>query len=75
MVGEETAIAAAQNCRIFRARGITVRRTIDTLTATFGIARELFQEINFNRQPRGHSISPTVGVHSVSELIWPPSLR
>jgi len=40
MVGREVVIAAAQNYRILRARGITVRKTIDTLIATFCIARE-----------------------------------
>ena len=32
--GAEVAIAAAQNYRFLRARGITVRKTIDTLLAT-----------------------------------------
>ncbi|WP_066481615.1 MULTISPECIES: type II toxin-antitoxin system VapC family toxin [unclassified Sphingomonas] len=32
--GEEIAIAAARNYRILRAKGVTVRKTIDTLIAT-----------------------------------------
>lgn len=37
MVGYETAIAAAHNHRALRARGITVRTTIETIIATFCI--------------------------------------
>src|SRR5258708_39939306 len=37
MVGREIARGAARNCRLLRARGITVRSTIDTLIATFCI--------------------------------------
>jgi predicted nucleic acid-binding protein len=37
MVGREIAIAAAGNYRALRARGVTVRKTIDTLIATFCI--------------------------------------
>lgn len=37
LVGREIAIAAAGNFRTLRARGITVRKTIDTLIATFCI--------------------------------------
>ena len=33
--GEEVAVAAAQNCRILRQQGRTVRKTIDCLIATF----------------------------------------
>lgn len=40
MVGREIAIAAARNYRALRARGITVRNTIDALIATFCIAAE-----------------------------------
>jgi predicted nucleic acid-binding protein len=32
--GREVAIEAARNCRRLRARGVTVRKTIDTLIAT-----------------------------------------
>lgn len=39
MVGREIAIAAAQNYRSLRARGVTVRKTIDALIATFCIKR------------------------------------
>jgi len=39
MVGREIAILAAQNYRRLRARGVTVRKTIDALIATFCIAR------------------------------------
>lgn len=35
MAGREIAIAAAQNHRFLRQRGVTVRKTIDTLIATF----------------------------------------
>lgn len=37
MVGRDIAIAAARNFRTLRARGVTVRKTIDTLIATFCI--------------------------------------
>lgn len=37
IVGRDMAIAAAQNCRILRRKGITVRKTIDVLIATFCI--------------------------------------
>ena len=33
--GEDLAIASAQNYRVLRSRGITVRRTIDCLIVTF----------------------------------------
>jgi predicted nucleic acid-binding protein len=36
--GREIAVASAQNYRALRARGITVRGTIDTIIATFCIA-------------------------------------
>jgi predicted nucleic acid-binding protein len=39
MVGRDIALAAAENYRILRARGVTVRKTIDALIATFCIAR------------------------------------
>lgn len=35
MVGREVAVRAAENYRFLRARGITVRKTIDTLIATY----------------------------------------
>lgn len=38
MVGREIAIAASGNYRILRARGVTVRNTIDAIIATFCIA-------------------------------------
>jgi predicted nucleic acid-binding protein len=38
MAGREIALAAAQNCRLLRARGVTVRKTIDVVIATFCIA-------------------------------------
>ena len=38
MVGREIALVAAENYRALRARGVTVRGTIDTLIATFCIA-------------------------------------
>lgn len=37
MAGREIAIAAAQNYRTLRAKGVTVRKTIDALIATFCI--------------------------------------
>jgi predicted nucleic acid-binding protein len=37
MAGREIAIAAARNHRSLRARGLTVRKTIDTIIATFCI--------------------------------------
>lgn len=40
MVGREIALAAAQNYRMLRARGVTIRKTIDTLIATFCIRYE-----------------------------------
>ncbi len=40
MVGREIAVAAAQNHRALRARGVTVRTTIDTIIATFCIAED-----------------------------------
>ena len=37
MVGREVALASARNYRILRARGFTIRSTIDVLIATFCI--------------------------------------
>jgi predicted nucleic acid-binding protein len=37
MVGRELAVTAARNYRLLRARGVSVRNTIDTLIATFCI--------------------------------------
>jgi predicted nucleic acid-binding protein len=37
MAGRELTIAAARNYRALRARGVTVRKTIDTVIATFCI--------------------------------------
>ncbi len=39
MVGRDIALASAGNYRKLRARGVTVRKTIDTIIATFCIAR------------------------------------
>jgi len=39
MVGVERAIRAADNYRLLRTRGVTIRKTIDTLIATFCIDR------------------------------------
>jgi predicted nucleic acid-binding protein len=39
MVGSEVAIAAARNHRVLRQRGVTVRKTIDTIIATFCVMR------------------------------------
>lgn len=41
LVGEDIAIQAARNFRILRARGITIRKTIDTLIATSCIEKGL----------------------------------
>lgn len=51
MAGIERAIRAADNHRILRAKGITVRKTIDTLIATFCIDRDfplLFTDRDFH---------------------------
>ena len=40
MVGRDVALASAQNDRKLRAQGVTVRKTIDVIIATFCIARE-----------------------------------
>jgi predicted nucleic acid-binding protein len=39
--GREIAVAAAQNFRALRARGVTTRKTIDTIIATYCIAHRL----------------------------------
>ena len=41
MLGQEIAIQAARNFRLLRERGITVRKTIDTLIATYCIVNDL----------------------------------
>ena len=41
MIGVERAVRAAENHRHLRARGVTIRKTIDTLIATFCIDRKL----------------------------------
>lgn len=49
--GRETAVAAAQNFSTLRVRGITVRKTIDTLIATYCIlndAKLLFSDRDFD---------------------------
>lgn len=51
IVGIERAIRAADNHRLLRAKGITVRKTIDTLIATFCIDRDfplLFTDRDFD---------------------------
>jgi predicted nucleic acid-binding protein len=40
MVGREIAMASAQNYRMLRKEGVTVRKTIDVLIATFCIAND-----------------------------------
>jgi hypothetical protein len=37
IVGQEVALASAQNYRLLRAKGVTVRKTIDVIIATFCI--------------------------------------
>lgn len=39
--GQETAVQAAKNFRILRTHGITVRKTIDTLIATYCMTHDL----------------------------------
>jgi predicted nucleic acid-binding protein len=41
LIGEEIAVQAARNFRMFRTRGITIRKTIDTLIATSCIEKEI----------------------------------
>jgi predicted nucleic acid-binding protein len=41
MVGQDNALVAVRNFRTLRARGITIRKTIDTLIATFCIERDM----------------------------------
>ena len=41
MVGREVAMASAQNYRLLRREGVTVRKTIDVMIATFCIANDL----------------------------------
>jgi predicted nucleic acid-binding protein len=48
MVGKENAVKAARNFRILRKRGVTVRKTIDVLIATFCIENE-FELIHNDR--------------------------
>jgi predicted nucleic acid-binding protein len=48
MVGREIALAASQNYRLLRKEGITVRKTIDVLIATFCIVHE-FELIHNDR--------------------------
>jgi predicted nucleic acid-binding protein len=48
--GQEIALAAAENYRALRSNGITIRKTIDTLIATFCIERShelLFSDRDF----------------------------
>ena len=51
LVGPENAVQAARNYRILRANGVTVRKTIDTLIATYCIENNyalLFGDRDFN---------------------------
>lgn len=51
LVGPENAVQAARNYRILRANGVTVRKTIDTLIATYCIENAyalLFSDRDFN---------------------------
>jgi predicted nucleic acid-binding protein len=41
MLGQEMAIKSADNYRALRAKGVTVRRTVDVIIATFCIDHEL----------------------------------
>lgn len=49
--GHEVAVEAAENYRLLRTRGITIRKTIDTLIATYCILHAtplLFQDRDFD---------------------------
>ncbi len=51
LVGPDNAVQAARNYRILRANGVTVRKTIDTLIATYCIENNyvlLFSDRDFN---------------------------
>ena len=51
IAGVERAVRAADNYRLLRAKGITMRKTIDALIATFCIERDfplLFTDRDFN---------------------------
>lgn len=51
LVGPEIAIQAARNYRALRTKGVTVRKTIDTLIATYCIENDfslLFSDRDFN---------------------------
>jgi predicted nucleic acid-binding protein len=51
LVGPENAVQAARNYRILRANSVTVRKTIDTLIATYCIENDhalLFSDHDFN---------------------------
>lgn len=41
MLGEKMAVQSAENYRSLRARGVTVRRTVDVIIATYCIQHEL----------------------------------
>ena len=41
MVGKEVALRAASNCRLLRKRGLTIRKTIDVMIATFCILHDM----------------------------------
>jgi predicted nucleic acid-binding protein len=41
MLGEELAVKSAENYRILRKKGVTVRKTIDVIIATFCVASDL----------------------------------
>jgi hypothetical protein len=51
LVGPDIAVQAARNYRTLRVRGVTIRKTIDTLIATFCIENSvslLFSDRDFN---------------------------
>jgi predicted nucleic acid-binding protein len=41
LVGYDLAIRASENCRLLRDRGVTIRKTIDTLIATYCIENRM----------------------------------
>jgi len=51
LVGPDNAVQAARNCRALRAQGVTIRKAIDTLIATYCIENGvslLFSDRDFN---------------------------
>lgn len=64
MVGFEIANRAAENYRLMRARGVTVRKTIDVFIGTFCVQRG-FQLLHFDRD--FDHMAPYIGLD-----VWKP---